>query len=129
MDRKNNKKKRKKIIKFNFKTTHELADILLSLAEYLKSLPNIKIYDNEIFEKKIIKASKTNEDIPIKPEMSDDEIKSILSKKTKKELERIARKFNISSTQAKNLRKSELINEIINTLRAGEKFDRLRKFK
>ena len=48
MNRKNNKKKRKKIIKY-FKTTHELADILLSLAEYLKSLPNTKICDNKVW--------------------------------------------------------------------------------
>lgn len=121
-------KKTKKKGKFNFTTTHELAEYLIELAEYLKSQPNIQLTPKEEKRVKVerIKIAKEKFEKEIEGKSLED-IKKILSGKKKKELEEIARGFNISSSTAKNIKKDELISVIIDNLRFPEKFEKLRK--
>lgn len=124
--------------KLRFETTHELAEYLIDLAEYIKSLPNMEFASEksnliEVENKRKlrgdekIRLAKEKFEKEIEGRRNQDEVREILSNKKKKELIEIARGYNISSTVAKNTRKDELVNMILDNLRFTEKFEKLRK--
>jgi len=76
----------------NFTTSYELAEHLIKLAKYIKSLPNIQLVPKKQMQLKVEKIRMIKEKFEKEIEgKSLEDIREILSRKKKRELEEIAR--------------------------------------